>query len=104
MRRCGSEGLGDGHDVHHVHQDEDDGEDRGQRSTDPNDAPHVPHDVAVLLCRTSRQKPLAPRPARPLDFRGAGAIARPGPADIGGPLLGDDLGLEFLGPGFFLHR
>ena len=79
-------------------------ESRRQRAADRDYAPHVPHDVGVLLGRASRQKPLAASPARALDFRASSPLARPGPAGLGGPLLGDDLGLELRGAGLFVGR
>lgn len=90
--------------MHHVDQKEDDRENCRQRPPDPDYAAHVADDVGVLLRCPSRQKPLASRSARSLRLRTADTVAKAGPARIGRPFLGDDLGLELLGACFFLCR
>ncbi len=96
--------LSDRNHVEYVDQDVDDGQRRCQRSADPEDPPNVPHDVGIFLGGPSCQQSLTAGPARPLDLRCSSPFARPCPAGLRHPLLGDYLGLDLSGSGLFLGR
>jgi hypothetical protein len=90
--------------VEDVDQDVDDGQRRCQRPSDLDYPPDVPHDVGVLLGGSSCQESLTAGAARPLDFRSPSPFARPSPAGLRYPLLGDDLGFDLCCSGLFLGR